>query len=196
MCMSRVEKWMVNSERRQRSRQEQARRLFAHIPMLEARAAYLEVGCGAGAVAACVASELGLSATGIDIDTGQIASARDAFGAGSARFVAADAARLPFADESFDIVLSFMATHHIEELDRALGEIRRVLKPGGHFVYADVFLPRVIAVIAGVLGHAYHLPRPDVMRGVLERDGFTEVHASRDAKQFFGPYEAVYARAG
>jgi hypothetical protein len=47
--MSRLEKRMVNSERRQRARVEQARRLLSEIPR-DALADYLEVGCGAGAV--------------------------------------------------------------------------------------------------------------------------------------------------
>lgn len=43
----------------------------------------------------------------------------------------ADAAALPFPDASFDVVYSFGVLHIIPDVDRALSEIRRVLKPGG-----------------------------------------------------------------
>jgi ubiquinone/menaquinone biosynthesis C-methylase UbiE len=50
--------------------------------------------------------------------------------------VAADAEALPFADESFDLVLGHAVLHHIPDLDRAFGELRRVLRPGGTVVFA------------------------------------------------------------
>ena len=193
MCMSRVEKWFVNSARRRRSRRAQARRLLSHT-QVKAADAYLEVGCGNGAVTASAAADFGLKVTGVDVDVAQVELAQNAFGSTSARFVVADAAHLPFGDASFDIVLSFMVTHHIRQLSLALQEIRRVLKPGGYFVYADVSLPSIVASISGIAGHGYHLPRSSVMRGALERCGFVEVHASRHATQFYGPFEAVYVR--
>ncbi|HKS49239.1 MAG TPA: class I SAM-dependent methyltransferase, partial [Amycolatopsis sp.] len=48
----------------------------------------------------------------------------------------ADAERLPYEDESFDIVVGHAVLHHIPDLDLAFGEILRVLKPGGRFVFA------------------------------------------------------------
>ena len=48
----------------------------------------------------------------------------------------ADAERLPYPDESFDIVVGHAVLHHIPDLDLAFGEILRVLKPGGRFVFA------------------------------------------------------------
>jgi ubiquinone/menaquinone biosynthesis C-methylase UbiE len=47
-----------------------------------------------------------------------------------------DAERLPFADASFDLVLGHAILHHIPDLDRALAEFARVLKPGGAIVFA------------------------------------------------------------
>jgi ubiquinone/menaquinone biosynthesis C-methylase UbiE len=48
-------------------------------------------------------------------------------------FVAGDAHRLPFADESFDRVVSTCLLHHLSDAEQALFEIRRVLRPGGEF---------------------------------------------------------------
>ncbi len=47
----------------------------------------------------------------------------------------ADAERLPFDDESFDLVLGHAVLHHIPDLDRAFGEFKRVLRPGGAIVF-------------------------------------------------------------
>jgi ubiquinone/menaquinone biosynthesis C-methylase UbiE len=48
----------------------------------------------------------------------------------------ADAERLPFADESFDLVLGHAVLHHIPDLARAFAEFERVLAPGGMIVFA------------------------------------------------------------
>jgi ubiquinone/menaquinone biosynthesis C-methylase UbiE len=50
--------------------------------------------------------------------------------------VACDAEDLPFDDDSFDLVLGHAVLHHIPHLDRAFAEFRRVLRPGGEFVFA------------------------------------------------------------
>jgi ubiquinone/menaquinone biosynthesis C-methylase UbiE len=49
---------------------------------------------------------------------------------------AADAERLPFAEESFDLVFGHAVLHHIPDLERALAEFARVLAPGGTIVFA------------------------------------------------------------
>ncbi|HEY2141675.1 MAG TPA: class I SAM-dependent methyltransferase [Solirubrobacteraceae bacterium] len=50
--------------------------------------------------------------------------------------VTADAERLPFADETFDLVVGHAVLHHIPDLPRAFGEFERVLRPGGTVVFA------------------------------------------------------------
>jgi len=47
-----------------------------------------------------------------------------------------DAERLPFADESFDLVLGHAVLHHIPDLERAFAEFARVLAPGGTVLFA------------------------------------------------------------
>src|SRR3954465_10986578 len=47
-----------------------------------------------------------------------------------------DAERLPFDDGSFDLVFGHAVLHHIPDLDRAFGEFRRVLRPGGMIAFA------------------------------------------------------------
>ena len=48
----------------------------------------------------------------------------------------ADAETLPYPDESFDLVIGHAVLHHIPDLDQAMREVLRVLKPGGRFVFA------------------------------------------------------------
>src|SRR5919107_673627 len=50
--------------------------------------------------------------------------------------VAADAAELPFDDESFDLVFGHAVLHHLPALDRSFAEFHRVLKPGGTLFFA------------------------------------------------------------
>jgi ubiquinone/menaquinone biosynthesis C-methylase UbiE len=50
--------------------------------------------------------------------------------------VACDAEELPFEDGAFDLVLGHAVLHHIPHLDRAFAEFRRVLRPGGEFLFA------------------------------------------------------------
>ena len=50
--------------------------------------------------------------------------------------VSADAERLPFKDESFDLVLGHAVLHHIPDLPTAFGELARVLAPGGTLLFA------------------------------------------------------------
>ena len=49
--------------------------------------------------------------------------------------VATEAERLPFEDESFDLVFGHAVLHHIPDLDRAFAEFRRVLRPGGAIAF-------------------------------------------------------------
>ncbi|HEY7619107.1 MAG TPA: class I SAM-dependent methyltransferase [Solirubrobacteraceae bacterium] len=50
--------------------------------------------------------------------------------------LACDAEQLPFEDASFDLVFGHAVLHHLPNLDRAFGEFRRVLRPGGRLFFA------------------------------------------------------------
>ena len=79
----------------------------------------LEVGCGRGNF-----QDLVVDYTGMDL-----AQAAGAFM--HKPFVAASATRMPFADSTFDALWSIYVLEHVPEPEKALSEIRRVLKPGG-----------------------------------------------------------------
>jgi SAM-dependent methyltransferase len=90
----------------------------------------LEVGCGTGAMAERINALPGVTLVAVDH---------------SERFVELTAARgvdarqadicyLPFEDDTFDVVYAGWMLYHVRDLDRALAEVRRVLRPGGTFV--------------------------------------------------------------
>jgi 2-polyprenyl-3-methyl-5-hydroxy-6-metoxy-1,4-benzoquinol methylase len=92
----------------------------------------LEVGCGWGSFAERVARELGAEVVAVDLSERMVALAQE-------RGVDArvgDVQELPFADGEFDCVVANWMLYHVPELDRGLGEIARVLRPGGRLVAA------------------------------------------------------------
>ena len=98
----------------------------------------LEVSCGHGGGAAYLMRTLHpASYTGLDYNPDGIAFARRRYDLPGVDFVHGDAENLPFPDESFDVVLNVEASHAYPHFDRFLPEMVRVLRPGGHFLYAD-----------------------------------------------------------
>lgn len=74
---------------------------------------------------------------GVDLDVGAVEYAQRTYGSPSARFVAADATKLPFDDASFDIVTSFETIEHLQDHDAFLSEVKRVLHPDGLLVISS-----------------------------------------------------------
>jgi ubiquinone/menaquinone biosynthesis C-methylase UbiE len=109
----------------------------------------LDLGCGPGEVLVRLAAIApAIAATGADIDPAMIERAERradralARGAtGRPTFVVADAASLPFADASFDVVVSSFSVHHWPDRDAGLAEAMRVLRPGGRAIVWDIAPP-------------------------------------------------------
>jgi ubiquinone/menaquinone biosynthesis C-methylase UbiE len=96
----------------------------------------LDLGCGTGIVARRVRARLGGGArvTGVDVDAGMLAKARDL--APEIRWIEGDAMELPFPDASFELVLCQQVLQFVPDRAKALREIRRVLAPGGRLLVA------------------------------------------------------------
>jgi len=99
----------------------------------------LEIGAGTGYFSLnLVRAGVVRHATCTDISPGML----DALQANAARLgidadaIACDAEALPFDDGSFDLVFGHAVLHHLPNLQRAFGEFRRVLKPGGVMAFA------------------------------------------------------------
>jgi len=89
----------------------------------------LEIGCGGMALTAQLLAR-GLQPIAIDLDETLLRKVSASRMPGT-RLAAADAERLPFRDESFDLVIHNQTLHHFPRRDTVLREIRRVLKSGG-----------------------------------------------------------------
>lgn len=94
----------------------------------------LDYGCGSGYGSARIAGNAA-HVTAVDVADDAIGYARKQFASANLDFETIDPARpLPFADASFDTVLSFQVFEHVADTERYLAEIRRVLRPEGHLV--------------------------------------------------------------
>ncbi len=89
----------------------------------------LEVGCGTGVIAAEVAGLSRAQITGVDIDAGMLAVARQE--APGLQLVQGDAHALPFPDSSFDLVLCHFLLLWLRDPARGVREMARVVRPGG-----------------------------------------------------------------
>jgi ubiquinone/menaquinone biosynthesis C-methylase UbiE len=156
MRMTRIEKRFVNEIGHSGRVAEEAVRRLRHVSVQRSWS-YLDVGCGNGAAGLLVADTFGVRVVGVDVDPQQIAlasaAARDRT---DVFFMTADATGLPFEDGRFDIVATSKTTHHVPKWSPALAEMRRVLKPRGYLVYADLkapsWLARVLKPLAGHVG--------------------------------------------
>lgn len=129
----------------------------------------LDVGCGPGHLAIRLAREHGLEVTGLDLDPAMIgrarANAERALGAERRpAFVVGGVAALPFADASFDLVVSTLSMHHWSDAAAGQAEIGRVLRPGGRALIWDI-RPGIVPL---------HRQRPDP----LERVASSTLHVA------------------
>ncbi len=120
-----------------------ARARGALVPPPATGASLLDVGCGGGLLSAHLPP--GYRHVGVDLSATALAVA-SAYGIDP---VLADAADLPFADGSFDVVVAGEVLEHVTDLDAVVGEALRVLRPGGLFVcdtIADTRFARIALV--------------------------------------------------
>ena len=124
----------------------------------------LDIGCGNGRHTAEAYRLKGIVAVGADLNLDDLKQARErlefhdrlgAHGGGCWCLSAADVRHLPFADGHFQAVICSEVMEHIPDHERALAELVRVLKPGGHLV---VSVPRYFPErICWALSDEYHL---------------------------------------
>jgi ubiquinone/menaquinone biosynthesis C-methylase UbiE len=129
----------------------------------------LEVGCGHGGGASYLMRSLGpASYTGLDVNADGIAFCRQRHNVPGLDFLPGDAENLPFRDESFDVVINVESSHCYLDFPGFLAGVARVLRAGGHFLYADARHSLDIAEWQAALANA-------PMRMLSERDISAEV---------------------
>lgn len=108
---------------------------------VESGQAVLDLGCGGGHLVRELALALGNGgrAVGLDASAAQLEAARAlCAGLPAAELIEGDATDLSFKDGAFDGLASIQALEYIPDVDRALAEARRVLRPGGKAAFVSV----------------------------------------------------------
>jgi ubiquinone/menaquinone biosynthesis C-methylase UbiE len=118
------------------------------LPYLRPGLAVLDAGCGVGSIALDLAPTVAPGRmVGIDVDPGQIEVARRSAAEraiDNAEFLTASVLELPFDDETFDVVYANAVLLYVRDPVRALGEMRRILRPGGLAAASDDDLGTVV----------------------------------------------------
>jgi ubiquinone/menaquinone biosynthesis C-methylase UbiE len=142
MKLNWAERWAVNNPSRV-VQQKWEIRWFRNKSDLPADASILEIGCGRGAGARIIYRTFRpriFHASDLDLEMIRKAERYLPFeDRRPIRFLTADVLNLPYANASFDAVFGFGVLHHVLDWQTALGEIARVLKPGGEYFIEELY---------------------------------------------------------
>lgn len=146
--------------------------------------AVLDLGCGTGQLGRRIAATLPRArVVGCDFSSGMLRrAARTA--PSRVAWVGGHAGELPFADQSFDVVVSTEAFHWFPDQRAALGEIRRVLVPGGRLLLELInppfpFVGEMVLRTSSAVGEPFYWPTRASMRRRLGAAGFRVVEQRR-----------------
>lgn len=139
---------------------------------------------------------------GIDLTEGSIKETRkllEAYGLEANYLKAMDSENLEFQDGAFDLVYSFGVLHHTPDTQKAIGEVRRVLKPGGKAIimlYSKSWQHYIIRVgIAGIIGRElFRMPMQELINKYSEAYGFsplTKLYHRSEIKRLFKDFKEV-----
>ena len=185
MEMTRLEKWLVNREKKAERNIARVRQDLTALPS-KALKDVLELGCGIGDVAAFLSETYNMKVWGTDYDHKQIQIARKRHPENEhLTYQVEDAARLSFQDASFDLVISQNVFHHLPQWQPAVREVNRVLKPGGFLLWLDLTLPKWVARLFQPLVKKYSLYCIAEVKYVFEKQGFKQLF---DERRTHGPF--------
>ena len=168
----------------------------------------LDIATGTGDLALLIEKTLKPeSIIGCDISEGMMQVAREKCckrGITNIRFEKEDCTALSYPDNSFDALTSSFGVRNFQELEKALGEMHRVLRPGGHLVILELssptrfpmkqLFPVYAKYVMPTLGRLFSkdakayrylpesiaaFPQGEVMQGILNKVGFSKVEFRR-----------------
>jgi SAM-dependent methyltransferase len=163
--------------------------LFDSLQGSQAR--LLEVGSGIG-VDSIQLARCGFDVTAIDLTENAIAVARKFAERRGVKidFRLGNAERLDFPDESFDAIYSFGVLHHTPDIEQAVSEVRRVLRPGGTAYVMLYHRDSLVNLTHKVLRLPYESPRDRT-----DHCPVVYTFSRRGAKRLFSEFSEVSVRA-
>ena len=140
MRMNRTETVLVNSPPRRWLQRAVETPVLLRLGGRMAGGTALELGCGQGAGIELILDRFGADRViGLDLDEAMVARARRRLaGRSDVDVRVGDAVAIDLPDASVDAVFDFAIIHHVPDWQTAVGEIRRVLRPGGRLYYSEV----------------------------------------------------------
>jgi len=170
----------------------------------------LDVGCGPGLLSESLAKHAA-SVEGIDFSEAMIEQARRL--RSGAMFRVANAEKLPFSDDDFDVAVCCYTSHHFARPETVYTELLRVLKPGGHVVVlhpiqaenaafgaifqtlGDVFPPEKMETFPVLGGPLFEVETPEPYIELLRNCGFSNVACEKRLKHCSLPNDDALVRA-
>ena len=157
------------------------KRINLGLAMLPERrfASALEVGYGAGAVLLALAPATG-RLCGLDLDTDPGPATRLLASRGhSAELTRGSVYEMPYETASFELAASFSMFEHLDEYERGLREVARVVRPGGLFLLGMPAVNKMMEALFLAIGFRgidhHHVTTPENVRAKLSATGFSIV---------------------
>ena len=144
----------------------------------------LEIGGGGGGMAEAIAeSNPHVTLTMTDVDDAMVDVARVRLAHfPNAMVRQADVTLLPFADDTYDTVVSFLMLHHVIDWETAVAEVARVLRPGALFVGYDLTDTAIARWIHRVDGSPHRLIRAGEFEAAADSAGLELEHMRYSAR--------------
>lgn len=148
----------------------------------------LDVGCGAGATPSYLAKEVGCRVVAVDLREAMIARAKERARREGLEerieFRVADARGLPFEDSLFDAVLCESVASFIEEKQKVVHELTRVLRPGGYVglneeIWIETPPASLVKEVKRIFSVEPDVPKEGDWRVMLEQAGLQDIVVSR-----------------
>ncbi len=181
------------------------KRMLVDAAAIEGGESVLDVGCGTGTLLKEISRrEPSARVTGLDADPAilQIASRKLSGASAACELVHGNSTDMPFADDTFDRVVSTLFFHHLRPEDKriTIGEIMRVLRPGGSVNIADWGQPTgllqrlafyQVQVLDGFETTRDHVS--GVLTSLFRESGFGEVAETACLRTIFGTLRFLQA---
>jgi len=139
----------------------------------------LDVACGNATLLAMLAEKEKIQGYGVDISDQMIVQAQGRHV--EMEFHVASCEKLPFADETMDIVTVCASYHHFPDVNAFAAEAKRILRPRGHIYIAEIYLPAFVRKIANFFMSLFQLGNvkfysPEEISVTFTKEGFTPEH--------------------